>query len=243
MSYDSSFGLPPDYQINAEAITSEKVGDNIYWTDEVINSSRYFQYGVYKFARQLVIEKNCRSIVDIGCGPAMKAVQFFGGIPELSLTGIDQQKPIDFCNTQHSVGTWIADDFDDPSSEIPITRSDFIVCSDVIEHVVDPVKLLDYMKRLMDHQSYALISTPDRHRLLGRGARKPFNPHHVREWSFKEFAAFIDSQGFNILSHTRALGVKAGTNKPFRQTLMRHLRYGRPKSLWTNQMVLLKLKP
>ena len=76
-----------------------------------------------------------------------------------------------------------------------------VICADVIEHVDDPSALLDKIKSIQQLQ-LVVLSTPDR--LLARGwfdYGPPKNWTHMREWNGKEFARYIASQGFEIISH------------------------------------------
>jgi 2-polyprenyl-3-methyl-5-hydroxy-6-metoxy-1,4-benzoquinol methylase len=66
----------------------------------------------------------------------------------------------------------------------------------VIEHLVDPLKLLAHLKALLERASVALLSTPERD--LTRGVEDmgpPLNPSHAREWNTAELRALLEAAG------------------------------------------------
>lgn len=82
---------------------------------------------------------------------------------------------------------------------------DVIMSADVIEHIVDPDELINFMKKF--DTKYFLFSTPCRNKLVNafpNGPRTnangpPNNMMHVREWTFEEFKLYL-SKYFNIIS-------------------------------------------
>jgi hypothetical protein len=70
-----------------------------------------------------------------------------------------------------------------------------VVCSDVLEHLVDPRPAMRLICWLFDHgAACAVLSTPARDKRAGaEHLGPPFNPSHVREWTQDEFRAFVES--------------------------------------------------
>ncbi len=66
---------------------------------------------------------------------------------------------------------------------------DFIICTDVIEHVLEPFRLLKEIKRVMKPGGYAVISTPI------KLTEEPLDKMHVAEWFPEEFKSIM-SQSF-----------------------------------------------
>ena len=102
---------------------------------------------------------------------------------------------------------WREHDLDTPDP-LPLqpeeVRNAVIVCSDVIEHVEFPDRLLMKLSTLLPAARVVLISTPERD--LTRGPRDcgpPPNPHHVREWSTRELSALLWTIGLS--NHTIGL--------------------------------------
>ena len=84
-------------------------------------------------------------------------------------------------------------------------QTDLIICSDVVEHIVDPDELLNFICQFSF--KYLVISTPDREKLLymeyyGSQSQSgpPVNFAHVREWSFSEFEQYVGNY-FDIVEH------------------------------------------
>jgi hypothetical protein len=66
-----------------------------------------------------------------------------------------------------------------------------IVCADVIQHYPDTTPLLAAIGRLLKHASVAIVTTPDRDRCSGLGAR----------WNRPEFRCLIEKAGLEVLFH------------------------------------------
>lgn len=58
---------------------------------------------------------------------------------------------------------------------------DAVVCSDVIEHVQEPLKMLSEIHRVLRHGGHLIITTPIRF------SHRPVDPMHVQEWFTGEF--------------------------------------------------------
>lgn len=62
---------------------------------------------------------------------------------------------------------------------------DFVICTDVIEHVLEPLRLLNEIKRVMKTGGSAVISTPI------RLTQRPLDRMHVSEWFPEEFENMV----------------------------------------------------
>jgi len=171
--------------------------DHIAYFDDTGHGDEH-QLEVYKIARHLADKFSCKNIIDIGCGSGFKLLQFFG---HLDTIGVDLPPTISVLEERYSERKWLVSDF----AEKPMDEVDLIICSDVIEHVLNPNDLLDYINKI-DYK-YVVISTPDRDLL--RDTRPtydrheegpPENPCHVREWNMPEFNKYI-SRHFDIVYH------------------------------------------
>ena len=108
----------------------------------------------------------------------------------------------------------MVDDFESPGLSKEI-KSELVVCCDVIEHLVNPDLLLTYIKDRMDVNGIAVISTPERDRLRGKGSNSSPNKYHIREWNFKEFAQYLENRDFEIINHFVQFPLKFGLNQFF----------------------------
>lgn len=152
-----------------------------------------WQLEIYLHALGLMKKNNFKSIVDIGCGSAYKLVTYLG---EYKTLGLELPVNVEMLRKRYPERTWMVSDF----SLRPDIKTDVVVCSDVIEHLVDPDELLDYIKRIS--YKYLILSTPDRDLVYEPSEEgyygPPRNMAHVREWNFKEFGEYI-SKHFNVI--------------------------------------------
>jgi beta-1,4-mannosyl-glycoprotein beta-1,4-N-acetylglucosaminyltransferase len=170
--------------------------DPQYFND--IENADEWQDDVYAIAHQLAVDNNLFSVLDIGCGSAFKLKKYFG-TSQYKVTGTDVEQTVNLLKEKHPDGNWKISNFKDRS----IQSVDLIICSDVIEHIVNPDELLEFINSI--DFKYLVISTPDRtlqNRWVPpqRWDGPPQNPCHVREWTFDEFHNYLESQ-FHIHQH------------------------------------------
>ena len=162
--------------------------------DASLNRGTVFQYDVYNLA--ILIANTNHKIIDAGCGDFMKLLPFLYN--NMEVIGIDLKKNIEFAKQkfvnninfiEHDLETGLPSFFD-----LQFDSNDLIICADVIEHLVDPTKLLFDLKAT---ECKIVISTPDR-KSCRNDVKVPINKCHVREWSFEEFSKLIESFNFKI---------------------------------------------
>ncbi len=198
----SRYGIFPGYVHRAEPSYFDDTGFADEWQREV-----------YQFAADLMSREGLRSVADVGCGSGFKLVNYLG---QYDTTGYDVEQTVAFLRNKYPERTWRSV----PFSERGLPSPDLVVCSDVIEHVPDPDALLDFIVGLSPR--YVVLSTPDRDCLYRPGSRHhvgpPTNPTHLREWSFPELHAYIDSK-LEVLDHritNRAQGTQMIFARPRR---------------------------
>lgn len=154
---------------------------------------------VYCAAQVIAKTRHYRNIGDIGCGSGFKLIKYF---KSHETVGFEIEPTLSFLKAKYPDRRWEVSDF---SHSLAERQFDLIVCADVIEHLVNPNELLEWIKEC--NFELLIISTPDRARLLklyGNNIQSqvgpPLNPCHVREWTFDEFASYI-GQHFDIVSH------------------------------------------
>lgn len=230
-----NYCIRPDYTPNFESRTLD-TNEEVFWRSARIRTSQFYQWHVYDYVAQLVRERNLRTVLDVGCGPATKLMSCIA--PLAQVYGIDQQSAVTYCKNTYSSGTFMVDDFENPRLEVA-TDFDVIICSDVIEHIHDPDVLLAYIKRFCRKETLVVLSTPDRERLRGKRALVCTKAEHVREWSAPEFAAYLKSRGFEIVEHTHLPPVKTALNSLFFMHLA--IQFARLRPYRYNQMAVCRL--
>lgn len=172
--------IPPAY-------FSDDVDDGIIW-----------QPDVYPETLALAHRHGRRVIIDLGCGHAEKLVGLQSAAPEIEIVGADHGPNIDWCSDNHESGIWIDVDLE-TVEDLPLTddtiANSVIVCSDVLEHLVDPRPTMRLIVDLLQRgAACAVLSTPARDLRVGADyIGMPRNLAHVREWTQEEFQAFVRS--------------------------------------------------
>jgi SAM-dependent methyltransferase len=205
MGSTATLFLPEDYVENAPV--SADADGTPYWKDDIPDEvlrdrTLRWQEPVYRYASRHFA--TARTVLDVGCGTGHKLVWHFGREARL-LVGLDQGSAIERARHDFPDLTWIEGDLgaDGLWAQAAAVAPDLVICADVIEHVADPVDLLDRLRAV--GRVPIVLSTPDRSRLEGAPPLgPPLNPRHVREWTMEELQALVRSHGFE-LEHARHL--------------------------------------
>jgi SAM-dependent methyltransferase len=236
---ETGYALPADYRPNGENRTLDSASGTHYWTPWRLRISGLYQAAVYAYAAKLIGgNPRIRTVVDVGCGPAVKLSRIAHRFPDRVYYGLDQEDPIAHCQRTYAFGTWLAEDFEAPRQLDRLPTADLVICADVIEHMPDPDRLLSYIARISSTQTLILLSTPDRAKLVGPHARRPSNEAHIREWAFEEFRAYLESRGFDVLRHRRSVAVGPALDSQFVREAIGRLR--RLRTLNYNQLCLVR---
>lgn len=205
-----------------------------YFHDDKDEKKILWQPDVYYCADQLAKMFQCTHIIDIGCGDGTKLVPLH---QNYEIFGIDYKSNLEKCRKKFAFGTWLEYDLEN-SKPIDISekilKTAAIVCSDVIEHLVDPYMLLTNLKNFLKYSPFCVLSTPERD--LTRGVDHfgpPNNPYHVREWNSKELEMLLDHFGLNIA----CMGITASNNKDWEQktiiAILQNNNFKYPKEKWS----------
>ena len=167
-----------------------------------------YQVDVYRYAADILVKEQLSSVLDVGCGLGLKLREFILPL-NVSITGVDMRESIDACRASHDFGRWICDDIEHPGFSLE-QKVDLIISADVVEHLINPDALFDYLRACSHPDTLMVISTPDRD--LRRGVDDmgpPGNPAHVREWNSLEFKCYLETRGLRIIQH-RIVNLRQG---------------------------------
>ncbi|GHC74149.1 methyltransferase domain-containing protein [Streptomyces violaceochromogenes] len=173
-----------------------------YFLDETDDTVTW-QPDVYPYTAARAEELGRDVVIDIGCGRAGKLASLAGEHPAWTYIGVDFGDNLIWCRDNHPFGEWIEVDLES-AERLPIdpslVRRSIVVCSDVIEHLVNPMPALSLIRGLLQEGSAAaVLSTPARECRSGYDTPgPPRNPSHVREWASDEFQALLRASGFEI---------------------------------------------
>ncbi|MDF9803589.1 hypothetical protein M2436_002136 [Streptomyces sp. HB372] len=177
--------------------------DSVEYFADTTDDTTVWQPDVYPFAATQADQLGRDVLIDIGCGRGGKLAALSAERPEWSFVGVDFGDNLTWCRAHHSFGTWIDTDLE-TSRALPlppaVVKRSLVVCSDVVEHLLDPRPLLALVRGLFDRGcAGAVFSTPAREYRSGfETPGPPRNPSHVREWACDEFKALLRASGFEI---------------------------------------------
>lgn len=234
-----TYYIKKGYKINEINITNDKVSDTNYWNKQRNLAAEVYQFPVYKFLSNYIKKNEIIKVIDIGCGVGRKLTYVHKENPTVSIIGIDQEDPINYCKNTYNFGEWYSDDFENSQLADDI-KSKLIISSDVIEHIVNPNLLLDYIKTKLASDGVVILSTPERDSFRGTDCNYSPNKHHIREWNYEEFEKYLESNGFEIIEHLRQYPIKMKFNMIFFNEIIKRLLKFKP--LKYNQVIVARLK-
>tara|TARA_R110000824_G_scaffold126115_6_gene285527 strand:- start:2032 stop:2655 length:624 start_codon:yes stop_codon:yes gene_type:complete len=162
-----------------------------------------FQDEVYLFAKKLYTSSEYSTVADIGCGSAYKLIKYFG---DESYTGFEIEPNLSYLRETYPHGDFRQSNFSNP----PTDSFDLVICSDVVEHLLRPDELMDFIGSI--NYKHLVMSTPDRdiiqeiQRNMGWEVSQDGPPHnlmHIREWNSNEFMIYM-SDHVDIEAHLMA---------------------------------------
>lgn len=168
-----------------------------------------FQPDVYAMAEFLADATGHRSIVDVGCGWGDKLAAMARRHHAWQFVGVDYGPNIEHCRQRWAdLGIlWVDQDLE--VVERIHAGLSIVVCSDVVEHLKDPLPLLRAL--VGSGAAYIVISTPERDVEHGYDHRGPSpNPCHVREWNAHELHTLLTDVGLNVRWHGLTRGSDQG---------------------------------
>lgn len=193
---DSPLGDSENYYIKS----GYKSRDSYFHYDDMQEEDKW-QLEVYLHAYSIMKKNGFTKAVDFGCGSGFKLINYLGEFETIGYELIDNVVKL---REKYPGRRWEESVFSDNL----LIDADVIVCSDVIEHLVDPNELLRFFLNQKFH--YIIFSTPDRNIVRGfEDCGPPKNSAHVREWSYIEFRKYI-SDWFCIVDH-RVTNIEQGT--------------------------------
>lgn len=198
------FHLPVGYH--------ENPGPVYFLDDPTADRGIVFQPDVYTLAEYLAEltgggALGPPAIVDVGCGWGDKLALMHDRHPGWTFHGVDYGANIARCRQAWPWGSWVEHDLE---TFVALDADEAIViCSDVIEHLVDPLPLIASLRA--SGAAAIVLSTPERDVQHGYDHRGPSpNLCHVREWNAHELHVLLEEHGLRIRHHGLTRGSDQG---------------------------------
>ena len=200
--------IKSEYRCNNRAVTFDEDKANAYWNDQRIEAAihYHYQYYVYKKALSLFLSKGYKSLLDVGCGLPLKIKWLFAPhcndivlIDQPSLTQLAQQIVPKY--------RFIPSNLEHINFELS-KKFDLIICSDVLEHLLNPDNCAAFIRRHSALNGLVIFSTPERDYLRGNECNYSPKNEHVREWNSIEFGHYLKNHGFRIIEQLQVPQIK-----------------------------------
>lgn len=149
-----------------------------------------------------------REFLDVGCGEGYQADYFFQN--GWQVTCVDYS---DFGLTTHHphlVPYLIKGEFEAVVSDLVPQKGQFsvVLLKNILEHVIDPSKAIQQLKRIMDDQTLLCIDVPNDYSsfqayLLDQGFTENTwfgPPQHLHYFQFNSLRAFLEAHGLVVVS-------------------------------------------
>lgn len=187
----NNYRLPVDYNSRIDYLKYVDGHDSL--------NSTIYQPLVYKSAFEIVKKTGAKYLIDIGCGDGVKVAEVRDYSPDCKVIMIDHEFIINNISKKYDFAEYMTADFDVqiPDIDEDKLKDSVIICSDVIEHLLKPEILIEFLMRCKGLTKAIVLSTPDRAEERGLfDYGPPANPYHVREWTLDEFTRMLMDYGF-----------------------------------------------
>jgi SAM-dependent methyltransferase len=133
-----------------------------------------------------------RTVLDAGCGVGWGSV-VLADAGAASVVGVDIN-PQALASARERAGDRAATFVQGDLQELPFEDDafDLVVCFEAIEHVPDPGRVLDGIRRVLAPGGLLVISSPN------RGVYPACNPHHIHEYASDELEAALRERFANV---------------------------------------------
>jgi SAM-dependent methyltransferase len=193
-----NFFIKAGYRSRAKAATLVDDIDS-YWHGARQATANDYQWAVYAAAAARLRESSAPRALDVGCGYPAKIAPLIAPAAA-SVTLVDQPSLAPLMARDFPSYIFAGTDLEAPdvSFDAPF---DVVICADVIEHLMDPLPLLAFLRDQLAPASRLFLSTPERDRVRGSDCLDSPNPEHVREWDQAEFRRLLDHVGLVVEEH------------------------------------------
>lgn len=155
-----------------------------------------------------LLPPDTKKVLDVGCSSGVLTAQITKALPQSKVTGLDSyQKAIVFARSKYPQINFIVGD----AHRLPFKNNvfDLVICTETLEHLVDPAKALLEIRRVLVPRGCAIISM-DSGSLLFRiiwffwtkTRGRVWRDAHLHEFNAKILEDLIKNAGFKITKKT-----------------------------------------
>lgn len=151
-----------------------------------------------------LLPKNSQKVLDVGCSSAILTAEIANNLPKSNVTGLDSyKKAIDYAKRKYANISFIVGD----AHNLPFKNNvfDLVVCTETLEHVVDPHIALQEIKRVLKKSGAAIISMDSGSLLFKtiwyfwtKTKGKVWENAHLHEFNAQILEKLIKKAGFKI---------------------------------------------
>ncbi len=138
-----------------------------YYQKEIVKNplKRFWHNQKVNTFKKLTIDRNFKNILDVGCASGWMANEVSKIFPAAKITGVDAYgKAINYGKRVYPhIKFRMAD-----AHKLPFKANSFdlVICYEVIEHLVDPPKALQEIKRVLKKNGLAIVTMDSGNRLF-----------------------------------------------------------------------------
>ncbi len=190
--------------------------------------SKYYEEGIRRnFFQKLwhnrkwmvlkeTVEGKPGTVLDVGCASGWLTARMAKILPEAKITGLDvSQKMIRYARKKHPGINFICADAH--KLPFPDKSFDLIVCTETLEHVVDPLGVLLEIRRCLSPKGQVIISMDTGSRLFNlawlfwlRAKGRVWQGAHLHKFNMAKLKSLFKKASFRIIKQrTSHLGMAA----------------------------------
>jgi SAM-dependent methyltransferase len=139
----------------------------------------------------ILLEEPVGSVVDLGCGNGQLLSDVREHFPTVRLAGVDiAAAQIEANRIRNPEIEWISSDLSNPMP-LPQRNFDAVIASEVIEHLDDPIRLLQHARELVRPNGRCILSTQS-----GPVHETERRVGHIRHFSAGDMTTLLSSAGW-----------------------------------------------
>lgn len=172
------------------------------------NFNKYFSISLnepvystfFEIFKKYNFEKNIK-IVDVGCGSGSLLHYLRDELNYTDLVGLDlNESNAEFAKSYRNINIQMKDIYDLKDTE----KYDVVITTENIEHVSEPQKYLDILRKILNRNGYLFITTPYTDKkvlsIYGKISNHLCAPNHQNYFNFENLSSLLEKKGF-IIDH------------------------------------------